>query len=151
MSQEKYFQSILGSVKKSLEESDVKNILIEITAHGKFSNEMLNKLGETGSFLGRGFSPDICCFYDSKSITVEVKDSELTIQDIYQAKQYAELIKAEKAFLISTTGLPNRIIKFINIRPDILTYGLGKQLYIGIFDTDGKIIMPSKWIPISPF
>jgi hypothetical protein len=151
MEQEKYFQLICEAMKKLLKESGAKDILLEITAKGKFSNELLKRLGETGSFLGRGFSPDICGFYDSKPITIEVKDSQLNIQDIYQAKQYAELILAEKGFLISTIGFPIRILKFINIRPDILTYGKGMQLYVGIFSTNEKIILPSKWIPISPF
>jgi len=151
MTQDRHFKPICESMKKLLVETGAKDILVEITAYGKFPNELLNKLGETGSFLGRGFSPDICCFYDSKFITIEVKDSELNIQDIYQAKQYAELIYAEKGFLISTVGFPTRILKFINIRPDILNYGDGKQLYIGLFDENEKTILPSKWIPISPF
>jgi hypothetical protein len=152
MAEEDYYEPIGKALIKMFKDAGFLDITLEITARGKFSNELHEKLKESLSFLSREFSPDLCGHYSSNKIfTVEIKDEELTIPHIYQAKSYAELVKADKAFLISTVWFPLKVIKFLTIRPDILKYSNNtRQLYVGLFDKEKQEIIPAKWLPISP-
>jgi len=152
MAEEDYYKPIGNALLKLMKDAGFSDMTFEITAKGKFSNELNEKLKEVVSFLGRGFSPDLCCHNSNNIFTVEIKDEELTVPSIYQAKSYAELVKANKAFLISPVWFPLKVIKFLTVRPDILKYSNNtKQLYVGLFDENTQRMIASKWLPGSPF
>jgi len=153
MAEKDYYKPIGNSLIKIMKNAGFSDATFEITSNGNFSNELNEKLKEVVSFLRREFCPDLCGHYNSNKIfTVEIKDEQLTIPHIYQAKSYAELVKAEKAFLISPIWFPLKIIKFLLIRPDILRYSNNtRQLYVGLFDEETQEIVTQNWLPISPF
>ena len=99
-----------------------RNCHLEVTAEGKFSDNLKEKVKHdiVSSFIRRarvgGYaSPDLTGFsmYYGKTnfITVEIKDEELTLDNVYQAKKYADLFSAKYGFLISSEAIPTELKK----------------------------------------
>src|SRR4030042_3009506 len=81
---------------------------LEVTADKKFSNTLKGQIGRYReiifSFLKEA-APDITGFikkeYATDFIVVEVKKDRIKLDDIYQARKYAELFDARYALLLS--------------------------------------------------
>lgn len=97
---------------------------LEITSHGRFSETLKRLIPEdiVFSFLRTEF-PDLTGFILRKNIeiraatckhvrsfiVVEVKTGRLTLEDVYQAKRYGDLFKAEFALLVSLEPIREEI------------------------------------------
>jgi hypothetical protein len=133
-----------------------KNVHLEITSNGTFSNELKDVLSTRVSFLKKHFAPDICGFIDEndkhKPITIEVKNKRLGFQEIFQAKGYGELVEAKFAFLVSSQPIISPVKEFLGKRESILYFGYPntKILYISRFNSKLKQIVEQSWFPQSP-
>lgn len=84
-------------------------------------------------------------------IVVEVKNEPLTIQDIIQAKVYAEAFNAPFAFLISSESMIEEIHRFLSKRYLILSFGAYRKVYIGKFNVTKVCVDEEDWYPEDPF
>jgi len=150
-------------IKNRLEEKfklKFNNCYLEITSDGKFSEEIKSKVPEYKdiifSFLKKKNTPDLTGFvkeqYGIEFIVVEVKTHVITLEDIYQAKRYAELFSAKYGFLISTKPIPTELKRLCSKIPILYIAGTAyAQLKLGEFDTERNEILEDKWFPESPF
>jgi hypothetical protein len=136
------FERYLESEKQRREiTSDFKGIAhLEITANGRFSNELKEVLDDKALSIVRveKFSPDIMGFiqknqYSKEIITVEVKAEEIKIKNISRAKLYADIFGATYGKLISPKPIPEEIRRFITDR-----YAIRGNLIIAQFDKTRK-------------
>jgi hypothetical protein len=107
-------------------ESQLKNkfsdFYIEITANKKFSNQLKREINPYGnrdivfSFL-QSARPDITGIIRNESSSyvfiAEIKNKEITLDDIYQTRKYAELLEAKYSLLISTKEIPEELMRLI--------------------------------------
>jgi hypothetical protein len=56
------------------------------------------------------------------TVIAEIKNDEIRIPDIYQAKRYAEVFDADYAFLISSEDVSEDVKRFVRNRPNVLKY-----------------------------
>lgn len=106
------------------------NFHLEITADKKFSNKLKAEI-PTGREIIFAFlkeaAPDITGFIKrrpfSDLITIEVKNHEIRIDDIYQIKKYRDLFNAKFAFLISTRPIPEEIKRILKVIPPLCPTG----------------------------
>ena len=139
--------------------SKFNNCYLAITSEGKFPEEILGNVGDyydiIFSFLKKKNSPDLTGFvktdYRTDFITVEVKNSALTLEDVYQAKRYADLFQARYGFLISTKPIPTIIKRLCNKIFILNIMGTGGRLRLARFDIDKNKILENSWFPESPF
>jgi hypothetical protein len=77
--------------------------------------------------------PDCTQVYGTSKfiLTAEVKPGPITITDVFQAKKYGEVYSAPVALLMSPTLPTQRILRLLELRPDLLAYGGAYQrLYL---------------------
>jgi hypothetical protein len=126
---------------------------VDITSNGVFSKHMKDKfniISQIQAILPRKLMPDITGYYDnSKLFVVEVKKCNLSIIDIYQAKCYAELIRAESALLISTDDFLSKDRRLLERRDDLLRFSNSKNISIGLFNERDSYIY--EWYPRRPW
>jgi hypothetical protein len=155
-----------GPVKSKLEElfrmkykDKINELHLEITANGKFSNKLKNKLGQNRdiifSFL-RAASPDISGFVEVKDdysnsgfIIAEIKREEIKLDDIYQARKYAELYEAKHAFLVSAEEVQEEIKRLSRVVSSLLSLPAYRTLSLCQFERESKQI--GSWFPKNPF
>lgn len=143
------------------------NCHLEITADGVFSS-VLKKVVRHDivfTFLRKKVSPDLTGFIHSRGsepivmygpgivkdfITVEIKSTKITPQDIYQAKLYGDLFSAKYAFLISTETIPEEIKRLDKQLFITQRYMSGWVVYIGEWVTHEGYTIVSNWLPASP-
>jgi hypothetical protein len=106
---------------------------LEVTANG-FSQLMQRYIpDEVFNFIGnREYRPDLYGHIgpdcrDSYgmsmfTIVVEVKPTALTLRDLFQAKRYGELYKAEVTLLVSPEYLDAKLHRLLEKRVDLLGY-----------------------------
>jgi len=140
--------------------SKFNNCFLEITSDGKFPEDILSKVGEyydiIFSFLKKKNSPDLTGFIKTDNrtdfITVEIKNDTLTLEDVYQAKRYAELFQAKFGFLISTKPIPTALKRLCNKIQILFIAGTGyEKLKLATFDIEANKIVADSWFPESPF
>ena len=110
------------------------NCFLEDTHTGIFSERIKNEISPYNeiifSFLKKE-RPDLTGYikseYTTDFITVEVKSDSITLDDIYQAKKYADLFQAKYGFLISQRVIPT-VIKRLHNRTYILRTTVGYEL-----------------------
>lgn len=68
-------------------------------------------------------NPIMNCF--SELIVVEVKPTNITFEDIYQAKMYDELYNAKETYLVSPDPVPADILWVLRNRPHIVSTKAG--------------------------
>jgi len=153
------YKSIKNCLQKRFR-AEFLNCHLEITSNGKFSEEIKSKVPNYNdiifSFLKKKNSPDLTGFikeeYSTNFITVEVKNDVITLEDIYQAKRYAELFSAKYSFLISTKPIPTEIKRLCQKIPILYIMGTAyASLKLGEFDIERNDILEEKWFPESPF
>ncbi len=137
----------------------INELYLEITANGKFSNKLKNKIGQYHDiilFFLRSASPDISGFVEIKDdysnsgfIIVEVKREEIKLDDIYQARKYGELFEAKHAFLVSTHEIPEEIKRLSKAVYSLLSLPASKTLSVCQFDEHKNDII--SWFPENPF
>ena len=114
---------------------------LEITANGKFSEELKEALDDRALSILRveRFSPDITGFLQKKDsssrdlITVEIKPDKIKIKHIYRAKLYADVLNAKYGLLISPKKIPEEIRRFLYDRYAVRNRQYG-SLIIAQFD-----------------
>jgi len=135
------------------------NFHLEITSNRKFSNKLKAEISPHGyrdmifHFL-RDAAPDITGFikeqYSSAFIVVEVKNDEIKIDDIYQAKRYAELFDAKYPLLISTEEIPEEIKRLSKVVYKLLSGGYGSEKIILVhYDPEKNDFV--EWFEKNPF
>jgi len=137
----------------------INELHLEITANGKFSNKLKNKLGQYRDiifFFLRSASPDVTGFVEinddytnSGFIVAEIKREEIKLDDIYQARKYGELFEAKHAFLISVQEIPEEVKRLSKAVYSLLSLPAYKTLNVCQFDGDKNDII--SWFPESPF
>ena len=115
---------------------------LEITADKRFTNKLKRQFSKDTLYIIRveGFYPDLTGFvktqYATDLITVEVKAKPITIKDIFQAKEQAEIFNAKYALLASPKMIPEEIRRFVKDRSEIMNYSYNKRVVIAQFHGD---------------
>src|SRR6266849_3178109 len=133
------------------------SVRLEVTAYKQFSNVLQSQIDPyrelVFAFLKEA-APDITGFVkkDSSSlrefVVVEVKTGPIKLDDIYQARKYAELFDARNALLLSTSEIPEKITRLSRVVFPLLTLPAYKQLALVRFADDGRA---TTWFPECPF
>ena len=156
-------RDLYGWIQYKLEEmfkNKFNNCHLEITSNGNFSEEIKSKVPDfydiIFSFLKKKNSPDLTGFvkeqHNIEFITVEIKNDVITLEDVYQAKRYADLFRAKYGFLISTKSIPTEIKRLCQKIPILYIAGTAHAtLKLGEFDTGRREILEGKWFPEHPF
>lgn len=140
---------------------------LAITSEGSFPEEILSHIPQYDeiifTFLKKKNSPDITGFVELVTktepkyaayhfITVEIKNATISLEDIYQAKRYADLFKAKYGFLISTKPIPTTIKRLCDRIPILYIAGTSyEKLRIAQFDAEKEEMIQKSWFPESPF
>ena len=129
---------------------------LELTYTGKFSEKLKREVKDdiVFSFLKKRASPDITGFLKSilgtDFITVEVKRKGIVLDDIYQAKKYADLFRAKYGFLLSSEPIPEEI-KRLSRTTNILVTSEGRSIKIAQYNEKNGKILDRTWFPENPF
>jgi hypothetical protein len=129
---------------------------LEITADKHFSNKLKAQVSQNRdiifSFM-REAAPDITGFIKEENSTnflvVEVKRETIKLDDIYQARKYAELFDARFGLLISTKEIPEEIKRLHRVVYSLLSLPAYKTLTIVHYHDDSKEFI--EWFPKNPF
>ena len=122
-------EDLYKPVKEAFEKKHPK-ISLEITAKkipdnikSILDDEALAIINKEGSFPDlMGWADDI---YSKKIVIVEIKINQPTLTDIYQVKRYAEVFSARYTFLVSTKKISEEHKRFLNKKPQILSFSAG--------------------------
>lgn len=141
---------------------------LEVTANGAYSQRLRHfvrhdivfsflKMASpdlTGFVLKNGVDISLASSLDVESfITVEVKPTRITLQDIYQAKMYGDLFYAKYALLISPEIIGEEIRR-LHERLRILNRFRDWKTYVGevvIQDVQEVVVQDCIWHPETPF
>lgn len=116
----------------------------EVTASRHFTNTLRKAFSKDTLYILKveGVFPDITGFlktqYSTDVVTVEVKSEEISIKDLYQAKEQGEIFNAKYALLISSESLPEEIRRFILDRRSIYQRVYGDPIIIAQYMTDTR-------------
>jgi hypothetical protein len=150
-----YYQLIKELIERYFKEKG-KKIYLEITAD-KFSNKIKEKIPKDREIIFRFLAkrearPDLTGYIEgnySDFIVVEIKDTEIKIDDIYQLRKYKDLFGSKFAFLISTKPIPTEIKRVCNIPFHTLsTFTIYEIFNLGYFNKETRKI---EWFPTDPF
>jgi len=141
-----------------LGESDY-SYYLAITSEGKFPEKILNQVPEQNeiifSFLKKKNSPDLTGFVKegrfTHFITVEIKNNTITLEDVYQAKRYADLFRAKYGFLLSTKPIPTTIKRLCKRFLILNIVGTADRLRLAQYDVERTVVIEKSWFPESPF
>jgi len=147
------------TIKERLEEllrTRFSNFHLEITADKEFSNKLKAEVGQYREIIFyflKEARPDITGFikgeYSSDFVIVEVKLGKLKLDDIYQARKYAELCDARYALLISTEEIPEELKRLSKAVYSLLSLPAYKHLTLVHYDEEAKKF--SQWFEKNPF
>jgi len=151
-----YYESVRGWLEQILKEKFA-SYHLEVTAYRQFSNTLQSQFDRNRdlifAFLGDA-APDITGFVkkDSSSlrefVVVEVKNTPLKLDDIYQTRKYAELFDASYALLVSTVEVPAKITRLSEVVFPLLQLPNYKQLTLVSFLENGGRV---EWFRDNPF
>lgn len=151
-------RDLYPSVKAWLEEllrQRFATVHLEITAKRKFSNVLKQQIDqgrEVIFYFLREAPPDLAGFVREASglrtfVVVEVKREPIRLDDIYQARKYAELFDATIALLVSPHEIPEEIRRLSRAVHGLLAVPAYKDLTLVRF-VDGTGV---EWFPKDPF
>lgn len=141
---------------------------LEVTANGAYSQTLRHFVRHdivfsflktaspdlTGFVLKNGVDISLASSSDVESfITVEVKPTKITLQDIYQAKMYGDLFYAKYALLISPEIIGEEIRR-LHKRLRVLNRFRDWKTYVGevvIQDVQKVVVQDCIWYPGTPF
>lgn len=129
---------------------------LEITANRRFSNSLKASIGEGRDIIFhflKEAAPDITGFVKEASaprfLVVEIKDERLRLDDIFQARKYAELFDAKYALLVSCMEIPEELKRLSRVCTLLLelptTY---QRLALAEFHPETGFV---DWFPSNPF
>jgi hypothetical protein len=128
----------------------------EITATRTFSNTLKSKIPDSRHIIFyflKDVAPDITGFITKNSSThfvvIEIKNEEIKLDYIYQARKYAELFDTKFAFLVSTEELPEEIKRLQKIVYSLLNVGSYREFVLVHYDGDTGSFRD--WYPENPF
>jgi len=132
---------------------------LETTSEGTFSDSLKDQVQHDiiFSFIrktrgGGHVSPDLTGYVRHNGgkdfITVEVKNEKLILDDVYQAKMYADLFSAKYGLLISTDPVPSELKK-LHIAIHVLDRSVPDCMYLAQCSNLG-LIEPTSWFPVDP-
>lgn len=105
------------------------------------------------SFLSGSVKPDIVGLIEEEYrpfVVVEVKEHAVKLDDIYQARKYADLLEAKFTFLVSLQQIPEQIKRLVEATSDIVNFFMaGRMFNLVHFDTEQNQFL--EWIPDNPF
>lgn len=128
---------------------------LEITAKKHFSNSLKAKVPKGREiifrFLKEAF-PDMTGYvereYYSEFIVVEIKAEELKLDDIYQARKYADLFDARYVLLISTEEIPEEIRRLSEVAWSMLQLTVNRITLVHFDPARNEF---KGWLPENPF
>ncbi len=142
-------------VKKSFNRRPVH---LEVTADSTFSNKIKEAIPQGREIIFaflRSSRPDITGFVDTpfvglQFLVAEVKSNELTLEDVYQVKRYADLFDAGYALLISNHQIPAELKRLSAVVPTLLVAAKGSlsPIRLGEFSDFEKPFV--EWFPKPP-
>ncbi len=120
----------------------ITNPYLEITAKGNFPEKLKAHFNITmfGKLYGEELHPDIMGFVKKKKsdkpelITVEIKNDDLKIRDVMQARLYEIFFQSKFTFLLSPTGISREKIEAVMQHDDLIR----GNVIIGKCGDDGK-------------
>lgn len=132
------------------------NFRLEITAEKTFSNTLKAKVSSHRDiifFFLKEAAPDITGFikkdHSPDFIVVEFKAEKIKLDDIYQARKYAELLDARHAILCSTEEVPEEIKRLSKVVLSLLQLPAYRTLSLARFDEKTDELLD--WFPENPF
>jgi hypothetical protein len=155
MKEKEYYETIRTKLNDLLR-AKFGSFHLEITADKRFSNILKGTIGQYReiifSFLKEA-APDIAGFikkeYSTDFVVIEVKKDRIKLDDIYQARKYAELFDAKYALLISKEEIPEEIKRLSRVTYSLLALPAYKTLSLVHYDEEtGQFI---EWFPRNPF
>jgi len=149
-----YYPIVKDLVEQVLKEKFT-DYYLEITANKKFSNKLKEQINPNRDIIFhflKEAAPDLTGFvkgkYSSELMIVEVKNESIKLDDIYQARKYAELFDARYAFLVSTAEIPEEIKRLSKVIYTLLSLPVYKTLTIVRLDKETKKFI--EWFPKNP-
>ncbi len=128
------------------------------TDRGQFPSELMKEIPIEKEILfsfGREAKPDLTGFVRIDTnvvdfITVEIEDGKAKLEDIYQAKRYADLWGAKYGFFITEEALPEKFRRLDRVS-QIFSGFRGATIYSARYDRIANTIPDESWYPGSPF
>jgi hypothetical protein len=155
VAESEYYQPVKAYLESLLKDKGA-TFHLEITARRQFSNTLKAHVGQHRDIVFhflREAAPDIAGFikadYSTEFLVVEVKERQLKLDDIYQARKYAELLDARYALLVSPVEIPEEIRRLSKVVYSLLSLPAYKTLTLARFDSNSNTIVD--WFPRSPF
>ena len=153
-------QDYYSPIKRKLEElfeSKGCKAYFEITANKKFSNMLKSKISDYRHIIFyflKDVAPDITGFVEKGGfldfVIIEVKNEEIKLDHIYQARKYAELFEAKFAFLVSTREIPEEIKRLSKVVYPLLSApSIYQSRTLVYFDEETQSF--KDWYPENPF
>lgn len=159
MSHTKKEKDYYPGLKSRLEEllkSRFSEFHLEITATKTFSNKLKAKIPEHRNLIFHFLKeapPDITGFikeqYTTDFFVAEFKKKTLRLDDIYQARKYAELFEAKYALLITTEEIPEELKRLSKIVYSLLSLPGYRKLTLVRFDEQQEQFVD--WFEENPF
>jgi hypothetical protein len=153
---EKDYYPALKSQLEGLLKSKFGEFHLEITANKKFSNKLKAEIPEHRNLIFhflREAPPDIAGFireqYTTGFFVAEFKKATLRLDDIYQARKYAELFEAKYALLITTEEIPEELKRLSRVVYSLLSLPGYHKLVLARFDEQGGQFVD--WFEENPF
>jgi hypothetical protein len=155
VAESEYYQPVKAYLESLLKDKGA-TFHLEITARRRFSNTLKAHVGQHRDIVFhflREAAHDIAGFiesdYSSEFLVVEVKERQLKLDDIYQARKYAELLDARYGLLVSPVEIPEEIKRLSKVVYSLLSLPAYKTLTLVRFDPNSNAIV--EWFPRSPF
>ncbi len=160
-SNERHLYPAVEAWLRPLLEAQFASVHLEVTAGGTFSNTLQSLIDPSReivfSFL-KDAAPDLTGFvsgrrgdrYPSREfVVVEVKNTPIKLDDIYQTRKYAELFDAHYALLVSTQEVPEKLLRLSRVvSPYLLAIPVYNKITFVRFLNGGNSVV---WIPDDPF
>lgn len=128
---------------------------LEVTATRRFSNALKGAIGQHRDivfYFLREAAPDITGFirseYSIDFFVCEIKNEVFKLDDIYQARKYAELFDAKYCLLISPYEVPDELKRLQRVVVPLLALPSYKNLAFARFDEDLRDLVD--WFPRNP-
>ena len=154
--EKEYYEALKASI-GNLFVAKVGSVHLEITAHRRFTEELKSAIPRDReiifSFL-RSSAPDITGFvrrdYHVDFIVLEFKTRAIRLQDVYQARRYADLFQSKFAFLVSLQPIPEEIRRLHTAVDELLSFPtIHREFTLLQFRaTDNELV---GWYPRNPF
>jgi len=129
---------------------------LEITASKTFSNTLKRKISDYRHIIFyflKDVAPDITGFVWKDTshdfVVIEIKNEEIKLDYIYQARKYAELFDSKFAFLVSTEEIPEEIKRLQKIVFSLLSLPAYRTMTLVQFDERSNSF--TDWYPENPF